>query len=91
VAFKDGARNHVGRWTFDAISNRNGFSIVGYTADDFFRLQDLMDSHADCMRWDFLHACKPAFSNLLFPAGFIQNYHMVCGIGFEVGWRVVEG
>jgi hypothetical protein len=65
VPFEDRAWYKVRRWSFDAVANRDGFTLIGNTANDFTGLEDLMNRHADRMRWDIGQTGKPALSYLL--------------------------
>jgi hypothetical protein len=91
VSFKDRARDEVSCRTLDAIANSDGFTLIRDTADDLPGLQNLVDCHADCMRWNCLEVRKPTFAHLLFSASFIENNDMVSFGGLEIGGWVVEG
>jgi hypothetical protein len=51
----------------------------------------LPDAHRNCPRRHGRQIRKPAFAQLLAPAGFIEFDDLIGGIGLEVGGRIVEG
>lgn len=91
MAFENRAGNEVGDWAFDTISNGRSFAFVGNAADDFSRLQNLVDGHADRVGRNVFEGGKPTFSNLLIATRLVKKHHMVSFGRFKIGRRVIEG
>ena len=91
MAFENRAGNEVGDWAFDTISNGRCFAFVGNTANDFSRLQNLMDRHAYRVGWNVFEGGKPTFSDLLFATRLVKKHHVVSFGRFEISRRVIEG
>lgn len=91
MAFENRAGNEVGDWAFDTISNRRCFAFVGNAADDFSRLQNLMDRHADRVGRNVFEGGKPTFSDLLIPTRLVKKHHVISFGRFEISRRVIEG
>jgi len=91
MAFENRAWNEVGDWAFDTISDGRCFAFVGNAADDFSRLQNLMDGHADRVGRNVFEGGKPTFSDLLFATRLVKKHHVV-GFGrFEIRRRIIKG
>ena len=91
MAFEDRARNEVGDWAFDTITNGRCFAFVGNAADDFSRLQDLVNGHAYRVGRNVFEGGKPTFSDLLFATCLVKKHYVVSFSGFEIGRRIIEG
>lgn len=91
MAFENRAGNEVGDWAFDTISNRRCFAFVGNAADDFSRLQNLVDGHADGVGRNVLEGGKPTLSDLLIATRLVKMHHVVRFGRFEISRRVIEG
>ena len=91
MTFEDRARNEVGDWAFDTITNGRCFAFVGNAADDFSRLQDLVDGHAYRVGRNVFEGGKPTFSDLLFATRLVKKHYVVSFSGFEIGRRIIEG
>ena len=91
MAFEDRSRNEVGDWAFDTITNGRCFAFVGNAADDFTRLQNLVDGHADRVGRNVFEGGKPTFSDLLIATRLVKKHYVVSFSGLEIGRRIIEG
>ena len=90
MPFENRTGHHRVDRSVDAISYRHGFALIRHAANNFPRLHDAMDRHADRVRRDFIHRPEPPFANLLFATSFIELDHMIRRFGLEISRWVVE-
>src|SRR3954453_6371533 len=84
-------RRHLRRdFTFDRVADRLSLALVRHGADDRAALHNLSHAHRDSLLRHVIKRRKPAFTQLLSAAGFIELHNQVRLLGFEICRRIVE-